>query len=127
MLHEQTTHAIIEAAIRVHSAPGPGLLESAYSACLHRELAELGLQAERQLRLPVLYRGARVDAGYRIDFLVENCVIVELKAVEKLLPVHLRHGIRRVVNSRTRQDLSPASSVSSVVEAAGGSIRENDH
>jgi len=72
----------------VHRELGPGLLESAYEACLAYELAELGLTVERQKALPVEYRGVKVDCGYRIDLLVERKVIIELKAVERLEPIH---------------------------------------
>ena len=82
------TDAIIGAAIEVHRHLGPGLLESTYEACLAFELAERGLYVERQLDLPVVYRGVRVDCGYRIDLLVERRVVIELKSVEKLLPIH---------------------------------------
>lgn len=80
--------AIICAAIAVHRALGPGLLESTYEACLAYELDQRGLHVERQRELPVRYRGVHLDCGYRIDLLVENSVIVELKAVEKIDPIH---------------------------------------
>jgi len=83
MLHEDITKRVLEAAMKVHTALGPGLLESAYQACVHYEFAISGLQFAHQVRLPLVYQGMQLDAGYRIDFLVENCVIVELKAVEK--------------------------------------------
>ncbi len=79
---------IIEAAMRVHTALGPGLLESAYEACLLHELRKMGLKAVSQLALPIVYDGVTIDTGYRIDCLVEDLVIVELKAVEKTLPIH---------------------------------------
>jgi GxxExxY protein len=82
------TERIIGAAIEVHRHLGPGLLEATYEACLAYELTDRGLTVERQLELPVIYRGVRVDCGYRIDLLVERTVIVELKSVEKLLPIH---------------------------------------
>lgn len=82
------TERIIGAALDVHRTLGPGLLESTYDACLAFELLERGLTFERQKELPVIYRGHRLDCGYRIDLLVENVVIVELKAVEQLGPVH---------------------------------------
>lgn len=82
------TEEVIGSAIAVHRALGPGLLESAYEACLAYELAERGLAIERQKALPVTYRGVHVDCGYRIDLLVEGLVVVELKAVEKLDPIH---------------------------------------
>lgn len=115
---------IIDAAMRVHTALGPGLLESAYEACLKYELEKRGLKVKQQVGLPVIYDGVRIDLGYRLDLLVENEVIVELKAVETLSPVHeaqllsylklsgkkigllinfnvsrLKDGIRRVVNN----------------------------
>lgn len=114
---------IIGAAIEVHKQVGPGLLESAYEACLAFELTERGLAMERQKALPIAYRGVELDCGYRIDLLVEDAVIVELKAVDRLEPIHeaqlitylklsgcqlgllinfnvkvLKHGIRRLVN-----------------------------
>ncbi len=114
---------IIGAAIAVHRELGPGLLESAYEACLKYELKEAGLEVESQVAQPVIYKGLGLECGYRLDLLVENLVIVELKAVEALLPIHeaqlltylrLRHlwlgllinfnvpvlkqGIKRIVN-----------------------------
>ncbi len=82
------TEEIIGAAIDVHRALGPGLLESAYEACLCLELGLRGLGFSSQVALPVDYKGRRVDAGYRLDLVVERKVVVELKAVERLLPVH---------------------------------------
>lgn len=82
------TERIIGAAIAVHRELGPGLLESAYSRCLALELAERGLRFERQWKLPVVYKGARIDVGYRIDLRVEGIVVVELKAVDRLVPIH---------------------------------------
>jgi GxxExxY protein len=79
---------IIEAAMRVHSVLGPGLLESAYEACLLHELRKPGLKVLSQVSLPVLYDSLNIDAGYRVDLIIDDSVIVELKAVEKLLPVH---------------------------------------
>jgi GxxExxY protein len=84
----QITHAIIGAAMKVHSALGPGLLESAYEACLIHELRKAGFKVEQQVELPVNYDGVRIDLGYRIDLVVNDCVIVELKCVEKIAPVH---------------------------------------
>lgn len=117
------TEAIIGAAITVHRELGPGLLESAYEACLAYELADRGLAFERQKALPVEYRGVKIDCGYRLDLLVEGKVIVELKVVDRLEPIHkaqllsylklsgckvgllinfnvimLKNGIRRLVN-----------------------------
>lgn len=117
------TESIIGAAIEVHRALGPGLLESAYEACLTFELAQRGLKVEQQKPLPVVYREAKLDCGYRLDLLVEEAVIVEVKAVDRLMPIHqaqllsylklsgfkvgllfnfnvkvLKDGIRRLVN-----------------------------
>jgi GxxExxY protein len=85
---DNLTEQIIGAAIGVHRELGPGLLESAYDACIAFEFSERRLQYERQKALPVIYRGHALDCGYRIDFLVEGLVVVELKAVERLEPVH---------------------------------------
>lgn len=79
---------VIGAAIEVHRHLGPGLLESTYEACLARELELRGVPHARQVVLPVAYKGATLDAGYRLDFLVADELIVELKSVEKLLEVH---------------------------------------
>jgi GxxExxY protein len=114
---------VIDAAMRVHSALGPGLLESAYEACLAHDLRKHGLRVMTQPPLPIIYDSVRIDAGYRIDLLVHGAVIVELKTVSKLLPIHeaqllsylrlsghrlgllinfhvprLRDGIKRMVN-----------------------------
>ena len=82
------TRAIIGAGIEVHRALGPGLLEAAYEACLCRELSLREVPFERQRSLPVVYKGLRLDCGYRIDVLVADAVVVEIKAVERLLPIH---------------------------------------
>lgn len=120
---DKITNAIIAAAIKVHQALGPGLLESAYEACTVFELIDAGFKAEQQKPLPVVYRGVHLDCGYRIDLMVSDAVIVEFKAVDKLLPIHeaqvlsylklsgcqvgllinfnvrvLREGVRRFVN-----------------------------
>ncbi|MGA9406062.1 MAG: GxxExxY protein [Bacteroidota bacterium] len=79
---------IIGAAIEVHRCLGPGLLESAYEECLNYELVKGGLSVRRQEPVPVLYKEVRLEYGYRIDILVENLIVVELKAVDVLLPVH---------------------------------------
>lgn len=115
--------AIVDSALQVHNALGPGLLESAYEACLRHELQSRGFKVLSQVALPVVYKGVRLDAGYRMDLLVQDKVVVELKALDKLQPIHevqllsylklsgnqlgllinfkhvrLRDGIRRVVN-----------------------------
>ena len=85
----QISEKIIGAAINVHRELGPGLLESTYEICLAYELAEMGLSVERQKSLPVLYKKVRLDCGYRLDLLVEKKIVVELKSVEKIEPVHV--------------------------------------
>jgi GxxExxY protein len=117
------TGRVIGAAMAVHSALGPGLLESAYAACVQHELQTSGVAFRAQVPLPLVYKRVQLDIGYRIDLLVEDCLVVELKAVEALLPIHeaqllsylrltgcrlgllinfhvaqLRNGIRRLVN-----------------------------
>lgn len=119
----RVSHAIIGAAIEVHRRLGPGLLETTYETCLYRELRLRGLRALRQVRVPVDYRGEILDCAYRLDLLVEGLVIVEVKAVERIQPVHraqvltylrqrslwlgllinfnvdfLRYGVRRILN-----------------------------
>jgi len=84
----EITETVIGAAIRIHRALGPGLLESAYEECLCYELSKAGLAFERQKALPVSYETVKLDCGYRIDLIVEEAVIVELKCVEKFLPIH---------------------------------------
>jgi GxxExxY protein len=115
---------IVDAAIQVHSALGPGLLESAYETCLAYELGERGLFVRTQIGLPVVYKTIQMDLAYRIDLLVEESIVVELKTVSKLLPIHeaqlltylklsghriglllnfhvplMREGIKRMVNN----------------------------
>jgi GxxExxY protein len=84
----ELTGRIIAAAFDVHRELGPGLLESAYETCLAYELDKAGLRVERQKALPVTYRDVTIDAGYRLDLLVEHAVIVEIKAVDQLAPIH---------------------------------------
>jgi len=125
---EYVAKAIVDAAIKVHRALGPGLLESAYQQCLAYELRKRGLQVECEVLLPILYDGQRIDAGYRIDMLVENCIVIENKTVDFLLPIHeaqllthlklrdcrlgfllnwnarpMKTGIRRMVNNLGRE------------------------
>ncbi|MBI1283620.1 MAG: GxxExxY protein [Thiobacillus sp.] len=115
---------IIGAALKVHTALGPGLLESAYEACLAHELSKAGLHTARQVALPLRYDGVELDCAYRLDLVVESLIVVELKSVEKLLPIHsaqliaylkmgqyplgyllnfntlhLRDGVKRLINS----------------------------
>jgi len=85
---DRVARLVVDAAFAVHSKLGPGLLESVYEVCLAHELEKRGLVVERQVVLPVYYDGIRLDAGLRLDLLIESCLIVELKAVETLLPVH---------------------------------------
>jgi GxxExxY protein len=126
---ENVTEKIIAAAIEVHRHLGPGLLESAYEECLCYELARAGLRFERQVPLPVHYKGLRLDCAYRLDLVVEDSVILEIKAIDELLPIHkaqlltylkasgkhvgllinfnvavLKNGIKRLVNDFPDED-----------------------
>jgi GxxExxY protein len=119
----EVSEQIIGCALRVHQALGPGLLETAYSACLAHELSLSGLHFEKEKAMPVSYRGLNLECGFRLDFLIADQVVLEVKAVERLLPVHeaqlltylrlcnkrlgllinfnvpmLKQGIRRVAN-----------------------------
>jgi len=118
------TKTIIGMAINIHRALGPGLLESAYEACMVYDLVKAGLKVEQQKPLPIVYRGVKLECSYRLDLMIEKEVIVEIKSVEKLLPIHqaqlmfylklsdckvgllinfnvkvLKNGIKRVVNN----------------------------
>jgi GxxExxY protein len=120
----ELTEKVIGASIEIHRALGPGLLESAYEECLCYELTRHGVQYTRQQPLPVIYKGVRLDCGYQMDIVVEKAIILELKTVEKLLPIHeaqlltylkltglslglllnfnvpvLKYGVRRIVNN----------------------------
>lgn len=88
LVYEELTHEIRGAAIEVHKEMGPGLLESAYEECLCRELSLRGLSFQRQVPLPVTYKGVKLDCGYRLDLVVEDRVVLELKSVEAIEPIH---------------------------------------
>jgi GxxExxY protein len=88
MQFDSVTNQIIRIALDVHSALGPGLLESAYRACLAHDLAYRGVSVRTEVPLPVSYNGIRLELGYRMDLVVEEKVVVEVKTVQKLLPVH---------------------------------------
>jgi GxxExxY protein len=132
MKENEITEKIIGSAIEVHRSLGAGLLESAYEECLCYELAQAGLKFERQVDLPVIYKGVRLECGYRMDLVVESSVIVEIKAVEQIIKIHevqllsylrlhrktvgllinfnvpvLKSGIRRIVNNFQENSASP--------------------
>jgi GxxExxY protein len=134
------TRRIIGAAIEVHRRLGPGLLESAYEACLAYERQQLGMKVERQKPLPVLYKEVKLDCGYRMDLVVEDEIVVEIKAVERLVPIHeaqllsylrltnkrvgllmnfhvrlLKNGVKRIVNEFPDSAYSAASAVDTEV------------
>ncbi|SRR5712692_7254754 len=88
LVEEQLTEAIIGAAIEVHRELGPGLLESTYEECFCHELHLRGLEFQRQVDLPVAYKGLKLDCGYRLDVVVGHSVVVELKSAEQILPIH---------------------------------------
>ncbi|HLK54327.1 MAG TPA: GxxExxY protein [Candidatus Angelobacter sp.] len=125
MEYSGVTERIIASALKVHSAIGPGLLESVYKTCMAHELKKLGTAVSCEVILPVVYDGLKLDSAFRIDLLVENLVVVELKCVEALLPihkaqlltylllsnkpiglllnfnvVHMREGIKRILNNK---------------------------
>jgi len=85
----QLTELILKCAYSVHSALGPGLLESAYEECLYYELKQSGLKVEKQKSLPLVYKEVKLDAGYRMDLLVENRVVIEIKSIEAFTDVHI--------------------------------------
>jgi GxxExxY protein len=86
---EEVFKKVLDSAFQVHTALGQGLLESAYEECLHYELIQTGLKVEKQKALPLIYKDVKLDAGYRIDLIVENSVIIEIKAVDSLADIHL--------------------------------------
>ena len=88
LIYEEMTHAIRGAAMEVHQAIGPGLLESAYEECLCHELNLRGVRFQRQVPLPVMYKNVKLDCGYRLDIVVEDKGILELKRVEEITPLH---------------------------------------
>lgn len=129
---EEVAAVIVDAAIKVHRALGPGLLESAYQHCLAHELRKRGLKVETEVILPIVYEGLKIDAGYRIDVLVEDRIVVENKVVDQLAPVHaaqlltylklhgcrigfllnwnvtlMKNGIKRMVNDPKGMPVSP--------------------
>jgi GxxExxY protein len=85
---QQVSHAIISPAMKVHTELGPGLLESTYTACLQYELGRAGVQSAAQVGLPVVYCGVKLELGYRMDLLVEDLLVVEIKSVEAIAPIH---------------------------------------
>lgn len=93
MTENELSDKIIGCAIQVHKSLGPGLLESAYLECLYYELSEIGLKVEKQKPLPLIYKEVKLDAGYRLDLLVEDKVVIELKSVEALNEVHIAQVI----------------------------------
>jgi len=133
------TRRIIGAAIEVHRHLGPGLLESAYQTCLAFELRQLGYKVEEQKPLPVIYKDVKLDCGYRLDLVVEDAVIAEIKAVERLMPIHdaqllsylrlskrrvgllinfhvqmLKDGLKRIVNEFPDSAISAYSAVKKI-------------
>lgn len=89
MNEEEIFKKVLDCAFKVHTALGPGLLESAYEECLYYEIKKLGLTVEKQKPLPLVYEEVKLDAGYRLDLLVENKIIVEIKSVDSLADIHM--------------------------------------
>lgn len=125
MEYSELTDKIIGAAMKVHSTIGPGVLESVYRTCMAHELKKLGIEVSCEVALPVIYDGMRLESGFRIDLLVEDLIVIELKCVDTLLPihkaqlltylrlsnkpvglllnfkvVHMREGIQRILNNK---------------------------
>ena len=88
LIHESLSEQIIAAAIAVHTGLGPGLLENIYESCLHHELTERGLDVARQVSIPVRYKGKSIECGYRADMMIGKQIVVEVKAVETIRPIH---------------------------------------
>lgn len=88
MKPNEASQIVIGAAMKVHTALGAGILESAYDACLFHELTNTGLHFEHQVTLPIVYEGVQLATAYRVDFIVEDCLVLELKCVERVLLVH---------------------------------------
>ena len=135
------TDQIIGCAIEVHRHLGPGLLESVYEECLCYELSQIGLRFERQVHLPLIYKGIKLECGHKLDLVVEDSVVVELKAIDDLTPLHhaqllsylkssnkkvgllinfnvpiLKHGLKRIVNRYTGPPIAPSTSADSAFE-----------
>jgi GxxExxY protein len=142
------TEQIIGCAIEVHRHLGPGLLESVYEECLCYELSQLGLRFERQVHLPLIYKGIKLDCGHKLDLVVEDSIVVELKSIEDLAPVHhaqlltylkslnkrvgllinfnvpiLKNGLKRVVNRYTGPAVTPQTSAVSAFDTLQSSPR----
>lgn len=105
ILAHEISHAVIKCALKVHSALGPGLLESTYEACLAHELRKEGFKVETQIALPVVYDGVKLEIGYRIDMMVNDLVILELKSVEEISRVHVAQVISYLKLSKTKLGL----------------------
>ncbi len=88
LLYKDLTGKIVDCAVKVHKQLGPGLLESAYEECLYQELMECGISSIKQIPMPLIYKGRKLELGYRLDLLVEDKVVIEVKSVECLNPVH---------------------------------------
>ena len=148
MTDNQITDLVIGAAIEVHRHLGPGLLESAYEQCLCYELTQLGLHFERQVYLPIHYKGIKIDGAYKMDLVVEDAVVVEIKATEEIAPVHsaqlltylkssgkrlgllinfnvpvLKNGLKRIVNHYTGPALTPPISAPSALSESSPRLR----
>ena len=142
------TDQIIGCAIEVHRTLGPGLLESVYEECLCYELSQIGLRFERQVHLPVSYKGIKLECGHKLDLVVEDAVVVELKAIDELAPIHqaqlltylktsskkvgllinfnvqfLKNGLKRVVNRYAGPTVTPSISAVSAFEPLSSSPR----
>ena len=148
LIENVLTDRIIGCAIEVHRHLGPGLLESVYEECLCYELSQLGLRFERQVHLPLIYKGIKLECGHKLDLVVEDSIVVELKSIEDLAPVHhaqlltylkssnmrvgllinfnvpiLKNGLKRVVNRYAGPAVTPHISADSAFEPLSSSPR----
>jgi GxxExxY protein len=105
MTEKELTSKIIECAIKVHKALGPGLLESAYEECLYYEVVKSGLLVEKQKPLPLIYEEVKLECGYRLDLLIEKKIIVEVKSVEALNDIHMAQILTYLKLNKTRVGL----------------------
>jgi GxxExxY protein len=144
LLHKQLTDRILHAAIAVHRALGPGLLESAYELCLFDKLQRDGVSVARQVEMPIEFEGRTIDCGYRIDLLVEKAVIIEVKSVDDLAPIHsaqlltymrlakidvgllMNFNSRRLKDGLVRMALSSHNSISALSAASAVNVESKE-
>jgi len=102
---EEVFKKILDCSFQVHTSLGPGLLESAYTECLYFDLLKSGLKVEKQKPLPLIYKDVKLEAGYRIDLLVEDCIVIEIKSIEALADIHMTQILTYLKLSKCRLGL----------------------